>query len=104
MLIKIEGKRRIGKSRLLAHYIKDAQKHLGHKVLLTGRSLVLCMNTEKAFGFKADKATTSEFEGDEKFDVLAIEETSCREWKKYLNKYRKNLSQNAICIITGDLK
>ena len=104
MLIKIEGKRRLGKSRLLAHYIKDAQVE-GRHVLLTGNSYFMCRKLEKIFSFKADKTTNSDVIGNTTlYDVLAIEEIDCKKWKKYLKKYKLNLTKNAVCIITGDLK
>lgn len=100
-ILRIQGNRQTGKSTLLAHFIKDAQK-IGKKVLLTGRQRELCRNLQESRNVKADYMTTSLLTDKTGFDVLAIEEIDVTKVKEYQYKYTPNMNENFITIITGN--
>jgi predicted AAA+ superfamily ATPase len=94
-ILEIKGPRRSGKSKLLAHYIKDLLA-MGKTVLLTGDSLYMIKSLEEREGFKATLTTTSE-RIDKTFDYLAIEEAGLRlDLDEYLERYGFNFTEGVV--------
>lgn len=104
--IKIQGNRQTGKSRLLAHYIKDAQES-GRKVILTGQSMHMLKHLEQSFNFRADMLTTNSNSklllGTKDYDVLAIEESLSSPIADVIAQFSPYLKDTAIVVYTGNI-